>query len=204
MSGDCAAAGWSTVNTLSAVGYLVSAGFLVRGVAIGRLPGASLVLAAAVAAQGAGSMLVHGGVAGGAIVLHDLALLAMVGYLAGWHVGRLRGTAQAGAVTGSMLAVVVLVIPLPWFRGPTGVVAALALAAIAVSEVVARRRGALAVWTRELLAVAGVAALAWFAGRSGSPLCDPGSPLQPHAVWHLLTAYLVVAWAYRAAAADGA
>jgi hypothetical protein len=33
-----------------------------------------------------------------------------------------------------------------------------------------------------------LAALAYAAGRTGSPLCAPDSPLQPHAIWHLLSA----------------
>ncbi len=33
-----------------------------------------------------------------------------------------------------------------------------------------------------------VAGAAWWLGKSGSPICDPDSLLQPHALWHLLGA----------------
>ncbi|MGH8948332.1 MAG: hypothetical protein ACRDXF_05675, partial [Acidimicrobiia bacterium] len=32
-------------------------------------------------------------------------------------------------------------------------------------------------------------------GATGGPLCDPGSLLQPHAVWHLGSALAVAWWA---------
>ncbi len=202
MSGDCAAIGWWSANAVSAAGYLFAAGTLVWGTIAGRLPRHSLVLAAAVALEGAGSILSHGAGGDGAVLVHDLALLAMVGYVAGWHFGRLGDRAVDGAVAGSVSATLVGAAAWPWYRGAGSLVAALALVTVAVSEVIARRRGAPAVWTGPLLAVAVVAGLAWLAGRTGSPLCDPGSMLQAHAVWHLLTAYLVVAWAFRAAATD--
>lgn len=204
MSGDCAAIGWWSANAVSAAGYLLAAGTLAWGTIAGRLPRRSLVLAAAVALEGAGSILFHGAGGNGAILVHDLALLGMVGYVAGWHLGRLFDRAFDGAVAGAVSATLAGAAAWPWYRGAGSLVATLALATIAVSEVVSRRRGAPAVWTGSLLAVAIVAGLAWFAGRTGSPLCDPGSPLQAHAVWHLLTAYLVVAWAFRAAATDAA
>jgi hypothetical protein len=201
MSGDCAAVGWWSANAISAGGYLFAAGILAWKIG-GRLPRHSFVLAAAVALEGVGSILSHGVGGVGAILVHDLALLAMVGYVAGWHLGRLRHRAPYGAVAGSASATLVGGAAWPWYRGAGSLVAALALATTAVSEVAARRRGAQAVWIGPLLAVAAVAGVAWLAGRTGSPLCDPGSLLQPHALWHLLTAYLVVAWAFRAAATD--
>ncbi len=202
MSGDCAAVGWWTANAISASGYLFAAGTLVWGTIAGRLPRHSLVLAAAVALEGVGSSLSHGAGGDGAILVHDLALLAMVGYVAGWHLGRLRHRAPYGAVAGAASATLVGAAAWPWYRGAGSLVAALALATTAVAEVAARRRGAPPVWTGPLLAVAAVAGVAWLAGRSGSPICDPASVIQPHALWHLLTAYLVVAWSFRAAAAD--
>jgi hypothetical protein len=103
------------------------------------------------------------------------------------------GGATVGTATGGVVGAVVW----PWYRGITVPLTAVALVAVVSSEVAARRRGLPAVWTGSLLAIATVTAVAWLAGRTGSPLCDPGSPLQLHALWHLLTAYLVVAWAAR-------
>jgi hypothetical protein len=54
-----------------------------------------------------------------------------------------------------------------------------------------RRRRA---WRAALVAAAaGVAC--WWAGRTGGPLCDPDSPLQGHAAWHLLSAAALALWA---------
>jgi hypothetical protein len=204
MHGDCAAVGWWSANVVSAAGYLLGAGTLAWGTITGRLRRHSLVLAAALALEGVGSFLAHGAGGDGAILVHDLALLAIVGYVAGWHLGRLVERAGAAAVAGSVTATLVGAAAWPWYPEVGSLVAALAVAATAVSEVAARRRGAPAVWTGSLLAVVAVAAVAWLAGRTGSPLCDPGSPLQFHALWHLLSAYVVAAWAFRAAATDAA
>jgi hypothetical protein len=48
---------------------------------------------------------------------------------------------------------------------------------------------------RLALAAAAAGAACWWAGRTASPWCDPGSPLQGHAAWHLLTAFALAAWA---------
>jgi hypothetical protein len=77
------------------------------------------------------------------------------------------------------------------------------VAFVVANEVV--RRGRRATWTPRRRAVyrAGLGALAagsacWWLGRTGGPLCDPDSPLQPHAAWHLLTAAALAAWALAA------
>jgi hypothetical protein len=46
-------------------------------------------------------------------------------------------------------------------------------------------------------ALAAAALMAYAAGRTGSPLCDPDSPAQPHALWHVLVAASAstLAWA---------
>jgi hypothetical protein len=71
--------------------------------------------------------------------------------------------------------------------------------AVAAGEVAARGRRAgwsprqRAVWRGGVAALA-VGAACWWLGRTGGPLCDPDSPLQPHAAWHLLTASALAAW----------
>ena len=69
---------------------------------------------------------------------------------------------------------------------------------VVAAEAMARRRGRPAVWTGPLVAIAGLAAAAWLAGSTGGPWCDPDTWWQPHALWHTLTALLVLAWAGRA------
>jgi hypothetical protein len=48
---------------------------------------------------------------------------------------------------------------------------------------------------RAALALAAAGAACWWAGRTASPFCDPDSPLQPHAAWHLLGAAALACWA---------
>jgi hypothetical protein len=57
-----------------------------------------------------------------------------------------------------------------------------------------RRRAAY----RLALAAAAAGAAGWWLGRTGGPLCDPDSPLQLHAAWHLLTAAALAAWGWAA------
>jgi hypothetical protein len=47
---------------------------------------------------------------------------------------------------------------------------------------------------RVALAATAAGAACWWLGRTTSPWCDPDSPLQPHAAWHLLGALALGAW----------
>lgn len=57
-------------------------------------------------------------------------------------------------------------------------------AAVAQGRATAEARGA---WRQAAVWLA-VALVAFVAGRTGSWLCDPPSPLQPHALWHVFSA----------------
>jgi hypothetical protein len=48
---------------------------------------------------------------------------------------------------------------------------------------------------RAALAMAAAGAACWWLGRTASPWCDPDSPLQVHAAWHLLGAAALACWA---------
>lgn len=71
----------------------------------------------------------------------------------------------------------------------------------AATPLVRRQRGrsALPGWTaqrgRRVAAVSALAGAAYVAGRTGSPTCDPDSPIQLHGAWHVLsaTAFVLVA-----------
>jgi hypothetical protein len=51
---------------------------------------------------------------------------------------------------------------------------------------------------RVALAATAAGVACWWAGRTASPWCDPGSLLQPHAAWHLLGAVALAAWGWAA------
>jgi hypothetical protein len=71
---------------------------------------------------------------------------------------------------------------------------------VAAGEVARRLRRA--PWTpagraawRAALAATAAGAACWWLGRTASPWCDPDSPLQLHAAWHLLGAAALACWA---------
>lgn len=206
--GDCEATDGGmfaqTVNAWTSVGYGVAAAVIGWAVTRRRLPACFGVLAGFVVLEGAGSVLYHGRPSDIGQLLHDGALLAMVGFVAGWHVatatGAARGAASAaliGSVLGAAVAGVAALGP-AWL---INVGVAVGIAAIVVSEVRTRRRGGPRVWTAGPLTLLAVAVAAWAGGHSESPLCEPGSLLQIHGAWHVLSAAVVVVWADRASGA---
>jgi hypothetical protein len=72
---------------------------------------------------------------------------------------------------------------------------------VAWHEVTRRVRAPGAAWTprrraayRAALAATAAGAACWWLGRTASPWCDPDSPLQGHAAWHLLGAAALACW----------
>jgi hypothetical protein len=189
------------VNTASALAYLLAAAWLARRGA--RLDAASrretLAFGLAVAAAGVGSVDFHGPGSPAARWLHDAGLCAAVSFVAVHDLARLAGT-RRGVVPAWAAAAGAGGVLLALAPGAGAAVAGGLGLAVAAGEVAGRGRRA--GWSPRRRAVwrAGVAALAvgaacWWLGRTGGPLCDPDSPLQPHAAWHLLTAAALAAWA---------
>lgn len=203
--GDCEAVrswlGAQPVNTASSLAYLVAAGVLLRWWRRG--PGSGwLVLAAGLVAESAGSAAFHAGDGTVGAALHDAALVAIVAYLGGWHAGRALRVGRDIAPAVSLIAAVAFLPLAVGVPGATSVVVGLALVVLVAGEVWARRCGLAPVLELRLVAVASIAVLAWWTGRTGGALCRPGSLLQPHALWHVLSAATVVLWARRAMAAQ--
>jgi hypothetical protein len=189
------------VNTASALAYLLAAAWLARR---GGRPDAaarreSLAFGLAVAAAGVGSVDFHGPGSPAARWLHDTGLAAAVSFVAVHDLARLAGTRRrvvpAWAAVAGAGGVLLALAP-----GAGGALAG-ALGLAAAAGEVGAARGRRAGWSPRQRAAwrAGVAALAvgaacWWLGRTGGPLCDPDSPLQPHAAWHLLTAFTLAAW----------
>jgi hypothetical protein len=189
---------WSSL-ALVAVGIVI-VGFVVRR----RASPAFLGLAAAIAAGGVGSVLYHGDPGDTAQVVHDGSLVASAGFVAGWHVGRLApGRAGTAAIIGLASGLAAGFVGASTAAVVTNAFVAVAVIAVAIAESVARRRGLPRVLDAVVLGVAGVGVISWLLGRPDSPLCDPESWAQPHAVWHVLSALIVLAWVDRATAASG-
>jgi hypothetical protein len=168
-----------------------------------RLPAAFVGLAVALVAGGLGSVLYHGDPGDTSQLVHDGSLVASAGFVAGWHVGRLvPGRASVTAIIGLVGGLAAGVVGASTSTVVTDAFVAIAVAAIAISEVVARRSRLTPVIDSTVLGLAGFGIVAWVLGRPGSPLCDPGSWAQPHGLWHLVSALIVLAWAVKAGAAS--
>lgn len=146
------------------------------------------VLGAALAAAGIGSFSYHGPQNAYAAELHDWSLIVVVVIIGSTLAlapipmrEHLRWAMIAGASVGSIAVVTV--------TGSTNAVFVAWVAIVSVSDTIAhrglrRQRSAYVLVGATALAALG----SFFLGRTGSPLCDPGSPLQFHAVWHVLAA----------------
>ncbi|MDT0164178.1 hypothetical protein Q9R32_01240 [Actinotalea sp. AC32] len=143
--------------------------------------------AALVAAVGLGSFVQHGPDPAWSDLAHDLPLLAVLAYVGADAVADLSGRRRAWWWwAGPTLALVPQIVLAP----RAGDLAQVGVAAVAVALTVRRavvrprqrRRVAAAI---ALLAVGGTLGTL---SRAGWPLCDPSSPLQGHAVWHVLAA----------------
>ncbi len=151
-----------------------------------------------IVAIGVGSIAFHGPQPAGARFVHDLPIAAVLAFIAlhgfasaaGWRARPTLGafaTAVAGA--GVLLAA--------WPDADAALFAVLALAA-AGGEWAAARTGLRARAGAYLAAAAVLAggALLNLTGRTDGPLCDAGSIVQLHAVWHVATAAALVLWAH--------
>ena len=198
--------GWfleQDVNAWSSLAYVAAGAIVLWEVARRRLPGAAAGLASLLVAEGVGSLLYHGAAGDVSQFLHDVPLIGALSFVAGWHAGRLVGASDRGSLVGMAAGLAVSSVLFVVARDATTVMAAVAVAVVVVTSLLARRRGLRAVWSTPLLVLGAVAGVTWVLGRPDSVVCEPGSVLQPHALWHVLTAVLALAWVDRAyAAAD--
>jgi hypothetical protein len=190
------------VNAWSSLAYVAVGLFIVLAVAQRGAPRAFVALGLATALEGVGSLLYHGTGGRAAHVLHDGALVAVLGFVAGWHVGRLAGAAERAALVGVGTGLAVGVVAGASSSLLLNVAVAVGVVTLVGAEVAARHRGLAPVWTPSLLVLAGAAILAWLLGTPSSPACSDESWIQSHALWHVLSAVLVAAWMGRAGEAQ--
>ncbi len=195
------------VNAWSSLAYLAAGVIMAVQVFRHRLPAAAYGLAAVVAVEGAGSLLYHGAAGDASQFLHDVPLIAALGFVAGWHAGRLVAATDRGSLVGLVVGLATASVLWAVAPGATNATVAVAIVVIVATSVAARRRGLVGVWSPALLVLGAVAVAMWALGSPDSPLCSTESVLQPHALWHVLTAVLALAWvdsAYAAADPDHA
>jgi hypothetical protein len=133
------------VNTLSSFAYVFAGAWIAF-----RAPGGiGRVFGGLVALTGLGSVAYHGWDGRAVGLAHDLTIVAVGVFIAGFEIAHVRRPRRLGGYA----------------------VAAGALAIGLVANVL---------------------------GRTGAPLCAPGSALQWHAMWHVATAFALAAWAWAA------
>ena len=189
------------VNAWSSLAYVAAGIALAWEVRRARLPRAVYGLAAISVAEGFGSFLYHGAASDFGQFLHDVPLIGALAFVAGWHVGRLSGRSDSGSLIG--LAIGLVVSTVVWAVAPdaTNIAVGVAVGVIVVASLIARHRSMSAVWSWPLLGLGAFAISMWALGTPASPACDADSWLQPHGLWHVLTAIVAIAWVDRAYAA---
>ncbi len=146
-------------------------------------------------ATGLGSILFHGPQGPASKFLHDVSFLTTILFVAVMTLGGLKEwTNRRTWLVFGIAAVGVVALVGLWPTG-TNVIAGGAVALLVVTDMLARRAGALHTRWFAVAVVAMIFALFTFTvGRSGSPLCSPDSLIQGHALWHVLSASAL--WAY--------
>lgn len=163
------------------------------------------VFAVAVASNAVGGLLFHGWQSAGARWIHDVAILSVLVFIAAFGAARRldRGTGwtmRAFGLTLAVLGALLAAVPSATYGvyGPAGVVAGLGEVLEVRRELPEIRREGIPAERRALLgalAALALGATAFFVGRTGGPLCDPASPMQWHAVWHVAAAAAMVLYA---------
>jgi hypothetical protein len=173
------------VDTVSSLAFVVAGIPLVRG----RRPITRALGWAAVAA-GLGSVAYHGpGTAAGRYV-HDASLIALLGLMALDDGGRAAGRTPP-PVALAVLPVLAAVGALPGLTDVAQPVAGGLAVAAGVARTI-RRPAEDGPAPLVGAVVLGAGAVLHALGRTGGSLCDPDSPLQPHAAWHLAAATAVL------------
>ncbi len=192
-------------NTLSSLAYVLAGVLLLRRSLAGR-SGARMmpmVYAVAVIGVGIGSAAFHGPMPAWGRFAHDLSIAAVLAFVIGYDVALARGaSANAGlamfvGITGAC-AVVLAVAPDAGNALDAVLVAGAVVAEIGASRSAAGRATADGRLWIVIVGVVTIGALLNAVGRTDAPLCEPDSPVQLHAVWHVLTAFVL--WLYGTAA----
>ena len=197
------------VNTYSSIAYVV-VGVAVLGLARppGRWRTPSSILAACLVATGVGSVAYHGPQPANAELMHDLPIVALLTLMAVHDAHLLRPRLPRPVATWTCLTLIVtgasVIAPVA-----ASLAADLLVVVIVAAEILIHRRrlrprarAAQRRWLATMAVVLSVAGASFALGRTGSPICDPDSLLQPHALWHVASAVAFGVWWRLALTAD--
>jgi Ceramidase len=192
-------------NTLSSLAYALAGVLLLRRALAGRSGArmAPVVYAGTVIGVGIGSAAFHGPMPAWGRFAHDLSIAAVLAFVMGYDVALARGAlAKAGlamsvGVTGAC-AVVLAVSPDAGYALDVVLVVGAVVAEIGATRSAAGRATADGRLWIVIVGVVAIGALLNALGRTDAQLCEPDSPVQLHALWHVLTAFVL--WLYGTAA----
>ena len=186
------------VNAITSLAFTV-VGLAMIGwarVAVGRERTVRWLFVLAMAATGLGSFLYHGPQWTGSRFLHDVTFLAVLAILVVADMAaarRWRDRTMALALGGvvALSSVILLIAP-----DITNVLTGIGLVLLAGSDLMLfGRSGRGSPWYLAAIAMFALALVALVLGRTGSPVCEPGTVLQAHGLWHLLAAGALGAYA---------
>ncbi len=188
-------------NTLSSLAYVLAGGLLLWRALIGRpnARAAPAVYAVTVVGVGVGSAVFHGPMPPWGRFAHDFSIAAVLAFVVGYDVASRRDAPVRIAVAVSAgLALACGVVLAIWPDASNPLDAVLVTGAV-VAEIGAARTPAGRATTDARVWILGIGALTIGAllnalGRTDAPLCDADSPVQLHAVWHVVTAFVL--WLY--------
>ncbi len=145
---------------------------------------------------GIGSAAFHGPMPAWGRFAHDLSIAAVLAFVIGYDVALARGAAVSTglALFGGLAGACAVILALSPDAG--NALDAVLVAGAVAAEIGAARSpaGSMAVDGRVWILTAGIltiGALLNALGRTDAPLCEPESSVQLHAVWHVLTSFVL-------------
>jgi len=146
-------------------------------------------------ATGIGSFLYHGSQPAGAGFVHDITFLAALWFLILVNGGSALGWGSRmiwGAFAASLVLMTALLLGMPT---ATNILTGVSVVALIGSDLLLHRVGGLnGRWYATALVLFAGSLIANVLGRTGGPACVPGSLIQPHALWHVLSAAVLGAY----------
>jgi len=185
-------------NALSSLAYVLAGVLLLWRALAGRSSAqfAPAVYAGTVIGVGIGSAAFHGPMPAWGRFTHDLSIATVLAFVIGYDVALVRGAPVSTglALFGGLAGACALVLALLPDAG--NALDAVLIAGAIGAEIGASRSAAGRatpdgrVWIL-IVGVVAIGALLNALGRTDAPLCEPEAPVQLHAVWHVLTAFVL-------------
>jgi hypothetical protein len=197
------------VNAISSLSYVV-VGLTIAVLAVrsGRQLTNSLVYAGCLAAVGLGSVAFHGPQTSGSQVMHDLPILITALFILNHDLAVARGDRRRELWTFAAVSAVATMVSIV-SPGLVPALTGLVVGGVLIVEYVIFRRRLRPIDPRRqrriyvaIVIVAAVAGASWLLGRSNSPACDPGSVVQLHGLWHIVSSGIFGLWWWLALADD--